>query len=89
MTLIFQDIHAEILDFTGIQMDFPADMISIQHCKEGHFEGEYQNGECFYLGPEDLSVNLPVYQPSKNTFPLAHYHGCDTIIVPQTAQEYM
>ena len=66
-------------------MQFPPDIISIQHCREGRFEGEYQNGECFYLGPGDLSVNLPAYSPTKNSFPLAHYHGVNIVVFPKAA----
>lgn len=89
VTLIFQDIHAEHLDFSETSFSFDKDILSIQHCSEGRFEGEYRNGECFYLGPGDLSVNLPVCQPDKNSFPLAHYHGLNLIIDPQTAKKYI
>ncbi len=87
--LIFQDIHTEHLDFQGTDFHFPTDMISIQHCKEGRFEGEYRNGECFYLGAGDLSVNLPICQPDCNSFPLSHYHGLNLIIEPKIAQNFI
>lgn len=87
--LIFQDIHTEHLDFQGAPIHFPADMISIQHCKEGRFEGEYRNGECFYLGAGDLSVNLPICQPDHHSFPLSHYHGLNLVIEPKIAQEFI
>lgn len=61
-------------------------MISIQHCWEGRFEGEYQNGEFFYLGEGDLSLNLPAWSPVDNAFPLSHYHGVNIILLPEEAQ---
>lgn len=87
--LIFQDIHTEHLDFSKNNVAFPPNVISIQHCREGRFEGEYQNGECFYLGPGDLSINLPFCQPKQNSFPLSHYHGLNLIIDTQAAQQYI
>lgn len=83
----FHDIHADHLDYEDVRVQFPKDMLSIQHCREGRFEGEYANGECFYLGQGDLSVNLPAYSPSQNTFPLSHYHGCNIAILPGPAEE--
>lgn len=87
--LIFQDIHVEHLDFQGTRILFPPDILSIQHCKEGRFEGAYRNGECFYLGPGDLSINMPMYQPDHNHFPLSHYHGLNLIINPKIAQKHI
>lgn len=87
--LIFQDIHTEHLDFQDTHILFPPDMISIQHCKTGRFEGEYRDGECFYLGAGDLSVNLPVCQPDHNSFPLSHYHGLNLVIEPKIAQRFI
>ena len=78
--VLFYDIHAERLDYSWINMQFPADMISIQHCREGRFEGEYASGDCFYLGAGDLTLNLPETSPRNNTFPLSHYHGINIIV---------
>lgn len=85
VSLVFYDIHADHLDYSGAPLDFPADMISIQHCREGRFEGEYPNGECFYLGQGDLSVNLPARSPTRNAFPLSHYHGVNLAVLPGPA----
>lgn len=87
--LIFQDIHAERLDFGETPLQFPPTLISIQHCREGRFEGAYRNGECFYLGAGDLSINLPICQPECNAFPLSHYHGLNLIIDPEPAQAHI
>lgn len=85
ISLIFHDIHAEHLTYPAAAVPFPPDMISIQHCAEGRFEGEYPNGECFYLGQGDLSLNLPAHAPAGNAFPLCHYHGINLVIFPTAA----
>ena len=85
MTLVFQDIHEEKLDYGGQAPQLPGDLIAIQHCREGRFEGEYPNGECIYMGPGSLAVNLPAWAPAANSFPLRHYHGFYIAILPQAA----
>lgn len=78
--VLFYDIHAEHLDYGNMKMQFPEDMISIQYCHEGRFEGEYASGECFYLGAGDLTMNLPETSPCGNSFPLSHYHGLNIVV---------
>ncbi len=78
--LFYYDIHAERLDYGGEGLPFPEDLISIQHCREGRFEGEYADGEFVYLGEGDLSVNLPETSPVRNSYPLSHYHGLNLVI---------
>ena len=85
VSLAFHDIHAHHLDYQDMPAQFPPDMLSIQHCREGRFEGEYEDGACFYLGQGDLSINLPACSPVKNAFPLAHYHGCNLVVLPEPA----
>ena len=87
ITLVFQDIHEEKLDYGSGLPQFPADLIAIQHCREGRFEGEYPNGECIYMGPGSLSVNLPAWAPVSNSFPLRHYHGFYIAILPGMAEQ--
>lgn len=86
ITLVFQDIHEERLDYGNEIPQFPCDLIAIQHCREGRFEGEYPDGECIYMGPGNLSVNLPAWAPVSNSFPLRHYHGFYIAILPNSAQ---
>ena len=85
ITLVFQDIHEEHLDYGSEIPQFPDDLIAIQHCRVGRFEGEYPNGACIYLGPGSLSVNLPAWAPATNSFPLRHYHGFYIAILPELA----
>ena len=86
ITLVFQDIHEEHLDYGSEIPQLPGDLIAIQHCREGRFEGEYPNGACIYMGPGSLSVNLPAWAPATNSFPLRHYHGFYIAILPEPAE---
>ena len=85
--LVFQDIHEERLNYDNNMPHFPGDLIAIQHCREGRFEGEYPNGEFIFMGPGNLSVNLPAWSPVTNRFPLRHYHGFYIAILPDIAEE--
>ena len=85
ITLVFQDIHEERLEYGSEMPQFPANLIAIQHCREGRFEGEYPDGECIYMGPGSLALNLPAWSPVTNSFPLHHYHGFYIAIFPDIA----
>ena len=85
ITLVFQDIHEEMLDYSNNSPIFPDNLIAIQHCREGRFEGVYPNGEHIYMGPGRLSVNLPNLSPVSNSFPLKHYYGFYIAVVPHIA----
>ena len=85
ITLVFQDIHEEMLDYSNNSPIFPDNLIAIQHCREGRFEGVYPNGEHIYMGPGRLSVNLPNLSPVSNSFPLKHYYGFYIAVVPDIA----
>ena len=86
ITFVFQDIHEETIDYDGNFPQFSKDLIAIQHCREGRFEGIYANGEHIYMGPKSLSVNLPAWSPVSNSFPLKHYHGFYIAILPEIAK---
>ena len=85
ITLVFQDIHEETLDYSDHSPVFPDNLIAIQHCREGRFEGVYPNGEHIYMGPGRLSVNLPNLSPVSNSFPLKHYYGFYIAVIPDIA----
>lgn len=87
--LLFHDIHVEQLDYSGEEERFSEDILSIQHCREGRFEGEYADGEFFYLGEGDLAVNLPETSPVRHSFPLSHYHGLNLVVSTGEAGEYL
>ena len=86
ITLVFQEIHAEKLDYGAGLPQLPADLIAIQHCREGRFEGEYPDGAYVCLGPGSLSVNLPAWAPVSNRFPLKHYSGLYIAVLPGIAE---
>ena len=87
--LFYHDFHTDHLDYGNEKPSFPGKVISIQHCIEGRFEGCYPNGEFFYLGEGDLSVNLPEYSPSGSSFPLSHFHGSNIVVFVDAAKKAM
>lgn len=87
--LYYHDFHTDCLDYGEAQPKFSERVISIQHCREGRFEGNYPNGEFFYLGEGDLSVNLPEFSPSGSSFPLSHYHGLNIVVSIDDAKKAM
>ena len=63
------------------------DTIEINHCWEGRFECEFQNGDYQYIGAGDLSIHRLSHTTRQTCFPLAHYHGISiTIDLPQAQQ---
>lgn len=63
-----------------------ADIMEINHCREGRFECEFLDGEYAYLGEGDLAVNMLSNRTAKSCFPLEHYHGVSVIICLDEAQ---
>lgn len=61
--------------------------IEINHCREGRFECEFQNGDCLYLGAGDLSMHRLTYETRKTSFPLGYYHGISITIELERAYE--
>lgn len=63
------------------------DTIEINHCREGRFECEFQNGDYQYIGAGDLSIHRLSHTTRQTRFPLAHYHGISiTIDLPRAQQ---
>lgn len=56
------------------------DIMEINHCRQGRFECEFENGTCAYLQSGDLSVNLLSSQTKNPNFPLEHYYGVSVVI---------
>lgn len=52
-----------------------AEMIGIDHCREGRIEWEYRNGSYMYLEAGDLQINGKDEHTQGFGFPLKHYHG--------------
>lgn len=55
-------------------------IMEINHCREGRFECDFQNGACVYLEEGDLSVNMLGNRTKNSCFPLEHYHGVSVVI---------
>ncbi|MEA5084137.1 MAG: AraC family transcriptional regulator [Lachnospiraceae bacterium] len=55
-------------------------IMEINHCREGRFECDFQNGACAYLEEGDLSVNMLGNKTKNSCFPLEHYHGVSVVI---------
>lgn len=57
-----------------------ADIMEINHCRQGRFECEFLNGDYVYLEEGDLAVNMLSNRTTRSCFPLEHYHGVSVII---------
>ena len=51
------------------------EMLEINHCREGRFECEFENGNCQFIGAGDLSVHLLPQKTVRTFFPMGRYHG--------------
>ncbi|MDR1589981.1 MAG: helix-turn-helix domain-containing protein [Oscillospiraceae bacterium] len=81
MRLFYNDLHMSyVTDHDSVIISDAADLLEINHCREGRFECEFKNGECAYLGEGDLSVNAVSSILKSSRFPLAHYHGVSMLI---------
>ncbi|WP_312093111.1 helix-turn-helix domain-containing protein [Aminipila sp.] len=56
------------------------DIMEINHCRQGRFECEFDNGACVYLEEGDLAVNMLSHRTKNSCFPLEHYHGVSVVI---------
>ncbi|WP_353094906.1 AraC family transcriptional regulator [Tissierella praeacuta] len=57
-----------------------ANIMEINHCRQGRFECEFLDGEYVYLEEGDLAVNMLSNRTTKSCFPLEHYHGVSIVI---------
>lgn len=57
-----------------------ADVLEINHCREGRFECKFANGNYQYLGSGDLAVPRLTSKTVSTSFPLSHYHGISITI---------
>lgn len=86
MELLYNDMH--ITTVRANQNKTPcADVMEINHCREGRFECEFDDGGAVYLGAGDLSANMLNHPPRDSWFPLSHYHGISVVVDLQAAQE--
>lgn len=66
-----------------------ADVLELNHCREGRFECKFANGSYQYIGSGDLAINRLTNQTVSTSFPLSHYHGISITIDLWKAQETM
>lgn len=85
VSLLYNDFHME----NGFNENkLPRDhVIEINHCLEGRFECELNNGDCIYLGAGDLSVLSLSTGTKATSFPLGHFHGISVVIDIPCAME--
>lgn len=76
--LFYNDFHMK--DAKNVNKIPYANVIEINHCREGRFECTFTNGDCQYIGAGDLSINWLSNETATTIFPLAHYHGISITI---------
>ena len=63
------------------------DTIEINHCREGRFECEFENGDYQYIGAGDLSIHRLTRCTKRTAFPFVHFHGISiTINIPEATK---
>ena len=75
--LIYNDFHMVGCMLNRITIP---DIIEINHCRRGRFEGEFSSGNSVYIEEGDLSVNTMGNRTKRASFPLERYHGISVII---------
>lgn len=64
-----------------------AEMIGIDHCREGRIEWEFQNSSYMYLQEGDLQINAKDHHAMGFGFPLSHYHGITVAVYIEEASK--
>ena len=83
--LLYNDIHMAVAH-PEQNKAVCADVMEINHCREGRFECEFADGGAAYLGTGDLAVNMLTHPARDSWFPLSHYHGISVIVDLPAAQ---
>jgi AraC-like DNA-binding protein len=74
--LMYNDLHlSRITNHDTPEFAPDADMLVINHCREGRFECEFSWGECGYMSEGDMCVSSLPTPLRTSSFPLIHYHG--------------
>ncbi|WP_301860741.1 AraC family transcriptional regulator [uncultured Megasphaera sp.] len=83
--LLYIDAHLQ--EFSCYAPPLP-NVFAINHCEEGRVECAFQNGECLYMGQNDMSVGWRSNRDYCHSayFPSAHYHGLSILIHVEKAQ---
>lgn len=61
------------------------EIMEINHCREGRFECQFQNGTYGYLESGDLAVNMLSNRITESCFPLEYYKGIGIIVYLEEA----
>ncbi len=61
-------------------------VMEINHCNQGRFETELQDGSFVYLKEGDISVNMLGRRTKNSSFPLEHYNGISVVIDLEAAK---
>lgn len=85
ISLTYNDFHmGKVPQHSVVETD----ILEINHCREGRFECEFNNGLLTYLSEGDLAVNtVSSNRVVAATFPLDHYHGISICIELQVAAQ--
>ncbi|MDR1059769.1 MAG: AraC family transcriptional regulator [Clostridiales bacterium] len=78
---MYNDLHlSRIAEHESPFVPPSANMLVINHCREGRFECEFPWGECGYIGEGDMAVSTLPTPAKSSTYPLAHYHGISVVV---------
>jgi AraC-like DNA-binding protein len=79
--LCYNDLHLSRITGHDDMIAAPgAEILAINHCREGRFECELVGGECGYLGDGDMAVSQMPPPIKSSHYPLAHYHGISIML---------
>jgi AraC-like DNA-binding protein len=86
--LMYNDLHlARITEHDNFYAPPSANMLVINHCREGRFECEFPWGEYGYIGEGDMAVSTLPTPVKSSSYPLAHYHGVSVVAdIPYAAE---
>ncbi len=84
--LLYNDFHMTTVHSEQNKPPY-ADIMEINHCREGRFECEFAGGGAAYLGAGDLAVNMLTHPTLDSWFPLCNYHGISVVLDLGAAQE--
>lgn len=84
--LVFSAFHAK----SSYQvMERSADLLALNHCKQGRYECEFEGGLCAYLGEGDCALCTLDNRQLRSGFPLEVYTGLTLIFDVPEAQPYL
>ncbi len=63
-------------------------IMEINHCSQGRFETEFQDGSFVYLKEGDFSVNMLGRSTKNSCFPLERYHGISVLVDLKVAKTF-